>query len=222
MPGGGSMASGATVTLFLCGDVMTGRGVDQILRSPVDPAIREPVVQSALDYVALAERAGDLVVVSIHWGGNWGYEVSREERAFAHRLIDRGAADLVHGHSSHHPGPVEIRRERAILYRCGDLLNDYEGISGYEGYRPELALLYFATLDAVTGALRALRLAPVRIRRFRLERADGADAEWLAATLDRESRGFGTRIELGPDGRLHVHAAAEACARSTPGGAGAG
>jgi poly-gamma-glutamate synthesis protein (capsule biosynthesis protein) len=331
MPGGGSMASGATVTLFLCGDVMTGRGVDQILRSPVDPAIREPVVQSALDYVALAERAsgpiprqaapeyvwgeapgeidrerpdvrlinletavttsarrapkginyrmspanasclraaridccvlannhvldwgaagleetlrvlhaagirtagagrilalrraGDLVVVSIHWGGNRGYEVSREERAFAHRLIDRGAADLVHGHSSHHPGPVEIRRERAILYRCGDLLNDYEGISGYEGYRPELALLYFATLDAVTGALRALRLAPVRIRRFRLERADGADAEWLAATLDRESRGFGTRIELGPDGRLHVHAAAEACARSTPGGAGAG
>ena len=33
------------VTLFLCGDVMTGRGIDQILAEPSDPAIHEPYVR---------------------------------------------------------------------------------------------------------------------------------------------------------------------------------
>jgi len=36
--------------------------------------------------VAAARRPGDRVVISIHWGCNWGYEVSPEARAFAHRL----------------------------------------------------------------------------------------------------------------------------------------
>jgi poly-gamma-glutamate synthesis protein (capsule biosynthesis protein) len=29
------------LTLFLCGDVMTGRGVDQVLPHPGDPELRE-------------------------------------------------------------------------------------------------------------------------------------------------------------------------------------
>lgn len=41
-------------TLFLCGDLMTGRGVDQILSSPSDPAIFESYVKDARGYVALA------------------------------------------------------------------------------------------------------------------------------------------------------------------------
>lgn len=31
-----------TVTLFLCGDVMTGRGIDQILPHPSAPQLYEP------------------------------------------------------------------------------------------------------------------------------------------------------------------------------------
>lgn len=42
--------------LFLCGDLMTGRGIDQILPAPCDPELDEPWVKSALDYVALAEQ----------------------------------------------------------------------------------------------------------------------------------------------------------------------
>ncbi|HEY3146719.1 MAG TPA: hypothetical protein VGJ75_10225, partial [Dongiaceae bacterium] len=45
------------VTLFLCGDVMIGRGIDQILPHPGDPQIREPYVISAAYYVRLAEAA---------------------------------------------------------------------------------------------------------------------------------------------------------------------
>ena len=35
------------ITLFLCGDVMTGRGIDQILASPCDPALHEGYLESA-------------------------------------------------------------------------------------------------------------------------------------------------------------------------------
>jgi len=43
--------------LFLCGDVMTGRGIDQALSNPVNPVLYEPCVRDAREYVALAERA---------------------------------------------------------------------------------------------------------------------------------------------------------------------
>ena len=43
--------------LFLCGDVMTGRGIDQALPNPVNPVLYEPCVRDAREYVALAEKA---------------------------------------------------------------------------------------------------------------------------------------------------------------------
>jgi poly-gamma-glutamate synthesis protein (capsule biosynthesis protein) len=158
--------------------------------------------------VAAARRPGDCVVVSIHWGGNWGYGVSREERAFAHRLIDSGAADVLHGHSSHHPRGMELYRGRAILYGCGDFINDYEGIGGHEAWRPELALMVFVTLAGDCSGVRELSLVPMRMRRFRLQRASDEEAAWLARTLDRESRELGARVELASPRALRVSAAA--------------
>ncbi|MEW5862628.1 MAG: CapA family protein [Pseudomonadota bacterium] len=151
--------------------------------------------------VLAARRAGDCTIVSIHWGPNWGYRVARERREFARRLIDAGAADLVHGHSSHHPGPIEIYRGRLILYSCGDFLNDYEGITGHEAFRPELTLMYFATLEEPGGRLLTLALTPMRIARLRLHRASLAESDWLAQVLGRES---GVAIARLPDGRLLV------------------
>jgi poly-gamma-glutamate synthesis protein (capsule biosynthesis protein) len=99
-----------------------------------------PTVRALLDRVDQARRPGDVVVVSVHWGSNWGYEVPTDHVAFAHGLVD-GGVDVVHGHSSHHPRPIEVYRDKLILYGCGDLIDDYEGISGYEHYRDDLRLL---------------------------------------------------------------------------------
>ena len=44
------------ITIFLCGDVMTGRGIDQILPHPSDPTIYEPYMKSARGYVKIAEE----------------------------------------------------------------------------------------------------------------------------------------------------------------------
>ena len=135
--------------------------------------------------IQATRQPGDQVLVSLHWGGNWGYTVPKEQRRFAHRLIDDAGVDLVWGHSSHHPKGFEIHRERLILYGCGDLLNDYEGIEGHEGFRSELALMYFPDLDD-QGRLSRLQLVPVRIRRLRLDWPSEHERQWLREMLERE------------------------------------
>jgi poly-gamma-glutamate capsule biosynthesis protein CapA/YwtB (metallophosphatase superfamily) len=145
---------------------------------------------------------GSIVVASIHWAGNWGFGVSRQEREFAHRLIDTVGVDLVHGHSSHHVKGIECYQRKAILYGCGDLLNDYEGIGGYDLFRGDLALLYFPVLDADSGDLVSLSMTPMCIRRFRIKRAAPDAVAWLAGTLDQECGKLGTRVTRQPDGRL--------------------
>jgi poly-gamma-glutamate synthesis protein (capsule biosynthesis protein) len=167
------------------------------------PDLSEATASRFLERVREVKRAGDVVVASIHWGGNWGYEVAPGQQRFARCLLD-GGVDVVHGHSSHHPRPVEIYRGKLILYGCGDFLDDYEGISGYEEFRDDLTLMYFATVEAETGRLAALRLTPMQIRNLRATRAAVADAEWLGRTLDRVSRPFGTRVEPAADGTLTV------------------
>ena len=152
--------------------------------------------------VGAARRPGDLVVASIHWGENWGYYIPEAERDFARGLIDRAGVHVVYGHSSHHPKGIEVYRERLVLYGCGDFLDDYEGIRGYERYRDDLVLMYFARLAPESGRLLACEMVPLQIRNFRLNRAAPEDARWLGAVLNREGEMLGTRVEPGADGAL--------------------
>ena len=154
--------------------------------------------------VQQVRRPGDLVVMSIHWGGNWGYQLPRAHRQFAHRLIDDVDVNIMHGHSSHHPLGIEVYRERPILYGCGDFLNDYEGISGHEEFKSDRVLAYFARMDPKTGTMVDLSLIPFQIRRFSLRRGSRADAEWLGDTLTREGRSVGTSVEVSEDDSLLV------------------
>ncbi|HVO93204.1 MAG TPA: CapA family protein, partial [Terriglobales bacterium] len=154
----------------------------------------DPVRILARKISAMRQR-GDIVIVSIHWGNNWGYEIPSTAKRLAHRLIDEAGVDVVHGHSSHHVKAIQVYKERLILYGCGDFLNDYEGIGGYESFRGDLGLMYFADMDAASGKLLGLRMIPTQIRRFRLNRASAVDTLWLEDLLDREGKRFNTRVE---------------------------
>jgi poly-gamma-glutamate synthesis protein (capsule biosynthesis protein) len=147
-------------------------------------------------------RPDDIVVVSLHWGPNWGYDIPEGQRHFAHRLVDEADVSIVHGHSSHHAKSIEVYRNRLILYGCGDFLNDYEGIRGYEAYRDDLAVMYFVDIDAASGHLDHLALVPLQIRQFRLIHPSEADIDWMRETLDRESRQFGARVTTASDKHL--------------------
>jgi poly-gamma-glutamate capsule biosynthesis protein CapA/YwtB (metallophosphatase superfamily) len=162
----------------------------------------ETSVAEVGEQIARTSRAGDIIVASLHWGPNWGYEIPDAQRRFAHGLIDRAGVSIVHGHSSHHAKAVEIYRGRLIIYGCGDFINDYEGIQGYEGYRNDLPIMYFAQVERVSGNVAELDMVPLQIRRFRLNRASDEDVDWLMRILDRESQRFGRRIVCRQRGTL--------------------
>jgi poly-gamma-glutamate synthesis protein (capsule biosynthesis protein) len=141
-------------------------------------------------------RPGNVVVVSLHWGSNWGYDIPQSQRRFAHDLIHPDGVSIVHGHLSHHAKAIEVYKDRLILYGCGDFLNDYEGIEGRQDLRSDLVAIYFASVGPMTGCLVELDLTPLQIRRFQLARPTPEDVAWLQQTLARESRDFEVDVEL--------------------------
>jgi len=148
------------------------------------------------------KQKNDIVVASIHWGGNWGYKVPGRQKKFAHRLIDAAGVDIIHGHSSHHVKGIEVYKQKLILYGCGDFINDYEGISGHEEFRANLSLMYFVTVDPSTGKLGQLKMIPTQMRRFRVNRASSEATLWLKDTLNREGVRFGTQVILDKENAL--------------------
>lgn len=195
------------VLVFSCGDWSSGIPAEwgataatpgvNLLRSWGGSTVRAFAAR-----VHEVRKAGDIVIASIHWGGNWGYEISPEHMAFAHRLIDEAGVDIIHGHSSHHVKGIEVYRGRPVIYGCGDFINDYEGIKGNEPYRGELSLMYFVQMDPASGKFTGMRMKPTVMKRFRVNRASQPDTFWLRDMLNREGRRFGTRVTMEDDGAL--------------------
>lgn len=164
--------------------------------------LSEGTVERIATQLRAVRRPQDIVIASIHWGKNWGYYIPQAQREFAQGLIEAAGVDVVYGHSSHHPKGIEVYKNRPILYGCGDFLDDYEGISGYEQFRDDLVLMYFLSLAPSTGVLVGCEMMPLQIRNFRLNRSSRDDARWLRDVLNRESESLGTSVELVDDNAL--------------------
>jgi len=162
------------------------------------PDLSERSARRVAEHVAAQRQRGDRVLVSLHWGDNWGLDIPAEQRQFAHRLIELGAADLLHGHSSHHPRGIEVYQGHLILYGCGDLINDYEGIDAHPPFDPSATCLYFAELDRSSGRLLTLELVPLQLRQLRLQRADAATRQQLHRLLSPACRSLGTDLGTEP------------------------
>ena len=150
------------------------------------------------------KQPSDVVLLSLHWGENWGYAISAAERDFAHRLIDDAGVDAIFGHSSHHAKGIEVYQGKLILYGCGDFLNDYEGIGGHEHYRGDLVLMYFPSFHSLTGRLVQLRMVPMQVHRFQTIHTTPRDNQLLLKTLNREGKQFGTEVRLKKDGSFRL------------------
>ena len=154
--------------------------------------------------IARLRKPCDVVIVSLHWGSNWEYGVEDAHQRFAQQLIDQAGVDVVYGHSSHHVRGIERHHGKIIFYGCGDFIDDYEGISGYEVFRDDLVLMYFLSVNLTDGPLLSLQMAPMQIKHFRLQRAVRNDAQWLYEALTQEGRKLGTQFRLTWDGRLQL------------------
>ena len=172
--------------------------------------LSQKTVRRITAQVQKVKRQGDIVVASIHWGGNWGYDIPDEQRNFSHWLIDEAGVDVIHGHSSHHPKGIEVYDGSPIVYGCGDFLNDYEGISGHEEYRDDLVLMYLVTMQRWSGKLVRFEMVPFQIKRFRLDHVSREDARWLRRTMNRECARFGGHVALSETDRLTLDTVAGA------------
>ena len=147
--------------------------------------------QRALNLLDIIRRRTDLdiLIVSAHWGSNWGYTPPKEHIRFAHALIDAGA-DIVFGHSSHVFRGIEIYKDRPILYSTGNFVDDY-AIDSIE--RNDQSFMFVVDLDN-DGPVR-LRLYPTmidfcqaRLARETEAQAIGAKMQKLCATLGTSAR----------------------------------
>lgn len=121
----------------------------------------------------------DLLVVSVHWGPNWGHEPPPEHIGFARALIDAGA-DAVFGHSGHVFRGIEIYRQRPIIYCAGDFIDDY---AVDEVERNDRSMIFILEYDH--GSLRKIRLYPTVIRDFQARLAQGSEAEWIGRKMQQ-------------------------------------
>jgi poly-gamma-glutamate synthesis protein (capsule biosynthesis protein) len=136
-----------------------------------------------------ASSAVDLVVVSAHWGPNWGYRPPPEHIAFGRALVDAGA-DIVFGHSPHVLRGVELYRGKPIVYNAGDFIDDY---TVDEIERNDESFVF--VLDTDRHAVREISLYPTLIRNMQARRAGHDRAPIIAGKMQALCREFGTDVQ---------------------------
>ncbi len=147
---------------------------------------RTPRLDALLGAVADARRRSDLVIVSAHWGPNWGRAPLPEHVEAARLLVDAGA-DVVFGHSPHICRGVEVYRERPILYSCGDYIDDY-AVDPVE--RNDESCIF--RVDCASGRVRRVVLTPTVIREFQARLAHGRERAGILDTMRRLCAELGT------------------------------
>lgn len=151
--------------------------------------------QELFGKVKQAKAKSDFLIVSPHWGPNWGYEVQPMYLRWAHSLIDAGA-DMIFGHSGHVPRGIEIYKNRPIIYSAGDFIDDYaigEAETNDEGF------VYILELDGARPT--GLQLHPTIIKNFQAQLA-GSRAPRIAHELLRLSEEFGTSGNFDTDTQI--------------------
>lgn len=131
----------------------------------------------------------DLLLVSAHWGPNWGYRPQPEHIPFSHALVEAGA-DVIFGHSCHVFQGVELYRGRPILYSCGDFVDDY---AVDEVERNDQSFIFLVTIEG--ARLTGLELIPTVIRNFQARLAGGREAREMAEKMQALSMDFGAKLK---------------------------
>lgn len=168
--------------------------------------------QQALKEIASASKRCDIVILSIHAGGEGrgrlhvtpGMEIFLEEERgdlirFAHDAIEEGA-DLVIGHGPHVPRALELHRGRLIAYSLGNFAT-YGGVSvtGASGYAPLLTVELAPDGSFREGAIHSFLQRPLTGPRPDPKRR----AQRLMQRLSAEDFP-GSPLVIGPSGRITV------------------
>lgn len=151
-------------------------GTNHLALDPPAPSVTRVAAAAAAARAAGAR----LVVLALHWGETMVESPPPEHRKFAAECLARGV-DIVYGHSARLNQAVERYGDGLILYDTGALLDDYEPDPWL---RNDWSFLYLVELEP-DGALRRLRLVPLRLHRARVGLAQGAENDSILARMER-------------------------------------
>lgn len=137
----------------------------------------------------------DILIISAHWGPNWGYRPEPPHIPFAHSLIDNGA-DIIFGHSCHVYQGVEIYKNHPIIYSAGDFIDDY-AVDPQE--RNDQSFIFLIETDG--KSISQLKLYPTIIKNFQALHAKGKTGETIAQHMKLLCEELGTTVRW--DANLH-------------------
>lgn len=156
--------------------------------------ITDARAQRLLQAVRDVRPSAKVVVVSLHWGGNWGYTPPFAHSVLAHTLIDSGA-DIIFGHSGHVLRGVELYHGKPVLYSAGDFIDDYR-VDAVE--RNDESSIFVVEIGT-TAASNTVRMYPTVIEHFRAARARGDRADKIARKVRSLCAALGTHASWMPD-----------------------
>lgn len=139
--------------------------------------VLKPQIQS------LKEQHVDLILLSIHWGGNWDRSPPAHHQVLAKAALDAGV-DIIHGHSGHVIQGIEIYKGKPIFYSLGDLIDDY---AIREGYRNDLGMIV-KTFYGPNNQLEKIEIYPTKISGFKTRLAKDEDFAWVFTTLKNNQK----------------------------------
>lgn len=128
----------------------------------------------------------DFLIVSTHWGPNWGYRPQPEHIPFGRCMIDAGA-DVIFGHSCHVFQGIEIYKGRPIIYSAGDFIDDY-AVDKIE--RNDQSFIF--TLETRDSQIYRLRLYPTIIDDFQARLAPQSEAKEISGKMQKLCAEFKT------------------------------
>lgn len=185
--------AGTRIALVSCTDNEPGwaagvqtPGIHHVPCQPDDAAARALAVQ-----VGHLRSLADVVIVSMHWGGNWGWRPPLEHRVLGRALIQAGA-DIVLGHSCHVFRGIEVAGRGVIIYSAGDFVDDY---AVDEVERNDWSFVFSA--EVARGRVTRLRLRPTVIRELQARLAGDALARQIIDRMAELCHELATPVERG-------------------------
>jgi poly-gamma-glutamate synthesis protein (capsule biosynthesis protein) len=151
---------------------------------PLDP--NDGRATHLFDRIEEIKSSVDFVVISAHWGPNWGYEPLPEQISFAHHLIDLGT-DIIFGHSPHVFRGIEIYKNKPILYSAGNFIDDY-AVDEIE--RNDQS--FISNIEILDKKIKNLELYSTVIRNFQVRMAEDDEQKEIAGKMIKLCEALGT------------------------------
>ena len=142
------MSLNQSIYVFFCGDVMTGRGIDQILPYPGNPVLYESYVRDARDYVATAEAVNGSIPRPVDFAYIWGDALEELDRAGTDlRIVNLETSITVNEEAwlnkpvHYRMNPANVGCITAARIDCCSLANNHTLDWGYQGLAETTATL---------------------------------------------------------------------------------